>query len=70
MITGDYAVTAAAVAGQLGIDGTVLTGTEFGAMNDEEALANVDGIGVIARVTPEHKVRLVDALRKKVRSSL
>jgi Ca2+-transporting ATPase len=65
MITGDYAVTAAAVAGQLGIDGTVLTGAEFGAMSDEEALAKIDGIGVIARVTPEHKVRLVDVLRKK-----
>src|ERR1700733_7541272 len=65
MITGDYAVTAAAVAGQLGIEGTVLTGAEFGAMSDEEALAKVDGIGVIARVTPEHKVRLVEVLRKQ-----
>jgi P-type Ca2+ transporter type 2C len=65
MITGDHAVTAAAVAGQLGIDGTVLTGADFGAMSDEEALAKVDGIGVIARVSPEHKVRLVDILRKK-----
>ncbi len=65
MITGDYAVTAAAVAGQLGIDGTVLTGAEFGAMSDEEALGKVDDIGVIARVSPEHKVRLVDVLRKQ-----
>ena len=65
MITGDYAVTAAAVAGQLGIDGSVLTGAEFGAMSDAEALAKVDGIGVIARVTPEHKVRLVEVLRKQ-----
>jgi P-type Ca2+ transporter type 2C len=65
MITGDYAVTAAAVASQLGIDGSVLTGAEFGAMTDEEALAKVDDIGVIARVSPEHKVRLVDVLRKK-----
>ncbi len=65
MITGDYAVTAAAVAGQLGIDGTVLTGAEFAAMSAEQALAKVDGIGVIARVSPEHKVRLVDVLRKK-----
>ncbi|MGH3418862.1 MAG: HAD-IC family P-type ATPase, partial [Streptosporangiaceae bacterium] len=40
------------------------TGAEFGAMSEEEALATVDGIGVIARVTPEHKVRLVDVLRK------
>src|ERR1700728_5216856 len=65
MITGDYRGPAAAVAGQLGIDGTVLTGAEFAAMSEAEALAKVDGIGVIARVTPEHKVRLVDVLRKK-----
>jgi P-type Ca2+ transporter type 2C len=65
MITGDYAVTAAAVAGQLGIDGTVLSGAEFGAMSDAEALGQVDSIGVIARVTPEHKVRLVEVLQKQ-----
>jgi Ca2+-transporting ATPase len=65
MITGDHAVTAATVAGQLGIDGTVLTGADFGAMSDEEALAKIDGIGVIARVSPEHKVRLIDVLRRK-----
>ena len=65
MITGDYAVTAAATARELGIDGTVITGAEFGAMSDEEALAKIDGIGVIARVTPEHKVRLIDVLRKQ-----
>ena len=41
MITGDYAVTAAAVAGQLGIDGSVLTGAEFAAMSEQEALAKV-----------------------------
>ena len=50
MITGDYAVTAAATARQLGIGGTVHTGAEFAAMTDEQALAKVDGIGVIARV--------------------
>ena len=38
---------------------------EFGAMSDEEALAKVDGIGVIARVSPERKVRLVDVPRKE-----
>jgi P-type Ca2+ transporter type 2C len=65
MITGDYAVTAAATARELGIDGTVITGAEFGAMSDDEALAKIDGIGVIARVSPQHKVRLVDVLRKK-----
>ena len=65
MITGDHAVTAAAIARELGIDGTVITGAEFGAMSDDEAQNTIDDIGVIARVTPEHKVRLVDMLRKQ-----
>ena len=65
MITGDHAVTAGAIADQLGIDGRVITGTEFGAMSDEEALNTIDEVGVIARVTPEHKVRLVDLLKSK-----
>jgi P-type Ca2+ transporter type 2C len=65
MITGDHAVTAAAIARELGIDGTVITGAKFGAMSDDEAQNTIDDIGVIARVTPEHKVRLVDMLRKQ-----
>jgi len=65
MITGDHAVTAAAVAAQLGIRGAVLTGAEFGAMSDKEALTKIENVGVIARVSPEHKVRLVDVLRKE-----
>jgi len=64
MITGDYAVTAAATARELGIDGTAISGAEFGAMSDEEALAKIDDVGVIARVSPQHKVRLIDVLRK------
>jgi P-type Ca2+ transporter type 2C len=64
MITGDHAVTAAAIARQLGIDGTAVTGAEFGAMSDEQALSKIGEIGVIARVTPEHKVRLVDLLKR------
>jgi P-type Ca2+ transporter type 2C len=65
MITGDHAVTAAAIARQLGIDGRVITGAEFAAMSDDALAAGIDGIGVIARVTPEHKVRLVDTLKAK-----
>jgi magnesium-transporting ATPase (P-type) len=65
MITGDHAVTAAAVAGQLGIEGTAISGSEFAAMSDKEALDKVEDIGVIARVSPEHKVRLVDLLRRQ-----
>jgi Ca2+-transporting ATPase len=64
MITGDHAVTAAAIAGKLGIPGRAMTGAEFAALSDEEALRQIDDIGVIARVTPEHKVRLVDVLKK------
>ncbi|HYX75865.1 MAG TPA: cation-transporting P-type ATPase, partial [Gaiellaceae bacterium] len=65
MITGDHAVTAAAIAKELGIRGRAITGAEFGEMSDDELLQQVDGIGVIARVTPEHKVRLVDMLKRK-----
>jgi len=65
MITGDHAVTAAAIAAELGIEGRAVTGAEFAAMSDAEADSQVDGIGVIARVAPEHKVRLVEVLRRK-----
>jgi Ca2+-transporting ATPase len=65
MITGDHAVTAGAIASQLGIEGRAITGAEFAAMSDEQAAREIDGIGVIARVTPEHKVRLVDVLKGK-----
>jgi Ca2+-transporting ATPase len=64
MITGDHAVTAQSIAGQLGITGRTLTGTEFAAMSDAEALEQIGDVGVIARVAPEHKVRLVDILKK------
>src|SRR3954471_4842073 len=65
MITGDHAVTAGAIANQLGIEGKAITGAEFRAMSDEDAMREIDGIGVIARVSPEDKVHLVDILRKK-----
>src|SRR5262249_21104222 len=50
MITGDHAVTAAAIAKQLGIEGRAITGAEWAAMSDDEALHEIDGIVVIARV--------------------
>lgn len=64
MITGDHAVTAAAIASELGIEGRAMTGAEFAALDDEQAARQVDEIGVIARVAPEHKVRLVEVLRR------
>ena len=65
MITGDHATTAAAIGSQLGIEGRALTGTEFAALSDEELDAQVGEIGVVARVAPEDKVRLVDMLKRK-----
>jgi Ca2+-transporting ATPase len=65
MITGDHAVTAAAIAGELGIEGRAITGAEFKAMSDQEATDQIDDIGVIARVAPEDKVRLVNVLKAK-----
>jgi Ca2+-transporting ATPase len=65
MITGDHATTAAAIAEQLGIEGRALPGTEFAALTDEELDAQVGEIGVVARVAPEDKVRLVDMLKRQ-----
>ena len=65
MITGDHAVTAEAIARELGITGRAMTGADFRALSDEEAMRQIDGIGVLARVSPEDKVHLVDILRKK-----
>jgi Ca2+-transporting ATPase len=65
MITGDHATTAAAIAKQLGIEGEAITGAEFAAMSDEELNRRVADIGVVARVAPEDKVRLVDTLKKQ-----
>jgi Ca2+-transporting ATPase len=65
MITGDHATTAAAIAGQLGIEGRALSGTEFAAYSDGELAQEVEGIGVVARVAPEDKVRLVETLKRQ-----
>ncbi len=65
MITGDHAVTAGAIANELGIRGRAITGAQFAELSDEQAHEEIDDIGVIARVTPEQKVRLVDILKRK-----
>ena len=65
MITGDHAVTAEAIARELGIEGRAVTGADFAALDDDEAERQVDEIGVFARVAPEHKVRLVEVLKRK-----
>jgi P-type Ca2+ transporter type 2C len=65
MITGDHAVTAAAIGRELGITGEAMTGAEFAAMSDEALLARLPNIGVVARVAPEDKIRLVDLLQRQ-----
>ncbi|MBX3058156.1 MAG: cation-transporting P-type ATPase [Anaerolineae bacterium] len=65
MITGDHAVTAAAIGHQLGIEGEALTGAQFKALSDEQLMNDLPNIGVIARVAPEDKIRLVDLLQRK-----
>jgi Ca2+-transporting ATPase len=65
MITGDHAVTAAAIGRELGIAGEALTGAQFAAASDEELLRRLPDIGVVARVAPEDKIRLVQLLQRK-----
>ena len=65
MITGDHAVTAEAIAKQLGIRGRAISGAQFAELSEDQADEQIDDIGVIARVTPEQKVRLVDILKRK-----
>ena len=65
MVTGDDVITGAAIAKQLGIEGEAMLGAEFAALDESERLARIDRIGVVGRVAPEHKVMLVDTLKKK-----
>ncbi len=68
MITGDHAVTAAAIAQEIGIVGAgdgAVTGAEMAALHDDEFIEVADRTNVFARVTPEQKLRLVEALQSK-----
>jgi len=65
MVTGDDVVTGAAIARQLGIPGRAILGEDFAGLSEEERLRQIDEIGVVGRVAPQHKVLLVETLRKK-----
>ena len=70
MITGDHRDTAEAIAGRLGIikpgdDDAVLTGAELNKMSEEEFAQKVANYSVYARVSPEHKVRIVKAWQQE-----
>ena len=66
MITGDYPKTAQAIADSIGLlqsGHLVLTGSDFNQMDDAELRRRVENTDVFARVSPEHKMRIVQALR-------
>ncbi|MFQ3662897.1 MAG: HAD-IC family P-type ATPase [Chloroflexaceae bacterium] len=73
MITGDHALTAVAIARQIGIEGAAdptagpraLTGKDLAALSDAELIEAVDRAVVFAQVTPEQKLRLVEALQAR-----
>jgi Ca2+-transporting ATPase len=66
MVTGDHALTARAIAMQVGVldADEVVTGAELESMTDDELATRVEAIRVYARVDPEHKLRIVDALKR------
>ncbi|HBF33935.1 TPA: ATPase, partial [Candidatus Sumerlaeota bacterium] len=65
MITGDYPVTAQNIAKQIGLNGehALITGPELEAMSDEELARKISTVSVFARVVPEQKLRIVQALK-------
>lgn len=68
MITGDHKITATAIAKQIGIfrDGDIsVTGLELDAMSDKELDSKIEKISVYARVSPENKIRIVEAWQRK-----
>jgi Ca2+-transporting ATPase len=68
MITGDHKLTATAVAKEIGMmkeNSIVLTGAELENMKDEEFGKIVENVAVYARMSPEHKLRIVEAWKKK-----
>ncbi len=69
MITGDHALTAAAIGRQIGLwqenSSTVLTGAELAKLTDAELIEQAEKVNVFARVAPEQKLRLVEALQER-----
>ncbi len=68
MVTGDYAATAQAIANEIGVlrpGGRVVSGRELEAMSDSDLEGIIEHVDVFARVAPNHKVRIVQALRNR-----
>src|SRR5690606_5076749 len=67
MITGDHPGTGLSVARSLGITGAALNGLELDRMSDAQLAERIAGLGILARVSPEHKLRIVAALQARGR---
>ncbi len=65
MVTGDHLDTARAIATQIGIGGDAISGSDIEGWDDDELAARIHDVGVIARVSPQHKVRIVRAVRQR-----
>lgn len=66
MVTGDHPLTAKTIAEELGIgNGKVITGEQLDKMNEKEFEKTIEGVSVFARVSPAHKLRIVNVLNKK-----
>lgn len=65
MITGDHSITAVAIARELGLEGAVLTGAELDQLDVAELSRRIEETTVFARVAPEHKVKIVQALKAR-----
>ncbi len=64
MITGDQKITAAAIGGELGLRGDIITGSELDNMDTETLAARIAHIAIFARTSPEQKVKIVLALKQ------
>lgn len=65
IVTGDTSATAQEIARQIGIEGDVMTGSDFAAMSDEEALQRITSLKVMSRARPTDKQRLVSLLQQQ-----
>jgi len=63
MITGDHEITARAVAKEIGLEGKVINGQQLDEIQNLDEM--VEYVAIFARVNPEHKIKIVDALKKK-----
>lgn len=65
MITGDNSLTAKAIAQQVGITGEVIDGAAIEKMNHRELLKTLETVSIFSRVSPEHKVRILETLQER-----